>query len=370
MGENIDIATRSLFEPILAFLLMRYLLDLIDTLFVGQYVPQLTRALGQMRFTVPVWMISKLYPSIEILTKITFYAMILITGNFLTNIFRLYSRKKDNYVLELGVNFSSTIFIGFILGLAGETIVTQIVSMNMFDISPNLISGLSTLIITSSIITAIFSLAVLGESNENPYLVSFARKINVDSSTNFIRIFGLLAYLFYARPYVDVFLAENRQYLPYFEWGIITFMALLLFRDLRAYISKDLTKVDVMGKWQKHLQEIETRSDYRIDRLTQYIDNFINKGEKEVLLVYLINLLQLNQTSRFKSADALHDLIYYKPKELELFTFRWNREQAQLKDLAMRNEILTNLLPIIEQLSYRQDTVEPEEEIMIRGNTI
>lgn len=364
-GEYLEI--HMFFWPMLAALALKYSQEIIDILLIGQYIPHMVKALKNMAILIPVWLFSTYYEELSIVSELMFYIAVLVTGYFLMNILQTYSRKNDNYALQLVTRFFYTVFNGFILSIAWKTLAPSLTLVGL-SLSSGIISGISSLILLSSLTAAFLSLTVLAENNENPYVATFAKRISIRPSENFIQVFTLLAYLFYVRPQIDVYFSEYSKYLPYFEWGIIVFTAFLSFRNLRSYIQNDLTRVDVMGKLQKHLQEIETSSDYRIDNLTKSVNNFIERGEKEVLLMYLANILSKNSASALSSANALHELIYYKPKELELITFRWNKEQAHLQDMAKRKEILSQVLPIIQQLSYRQDGIE--EEIMIRGDTI
>jgi hypothetical protein len=364
----VDVALRQFFEPILVYISLRFIKELMDLFFIGKYIPSLRTALSYLSFLVPIWMLSRPYTSLYVLTTISYNLILITCINLAFNLTKTYAIEKNNSAISIAANFFSIIFIGYIFSHAAREIGLNLISNNIIDFPPSLISGLSNLSLTSSILAAFLTLTVFFAKTENPYIIYLVEKINVNPVENFLRIFILFSYVIYLRPIVDSIFAENREYLPYFEWGIIFLLSYILFRNLRHYVSTSISRTDPMGQWSKHLQVIETRSDYRIDQLTEYIEEFINYGDKDILLVYLINLLSINHKGLLRTADALYDLIYYEPKNLELITFQWNRERTRQEEIKKRKEILSNLLPLIEELNVRQDTQKIQPEPIVGEN--
>jgi len=360
-GGPLIIERRPIFEPVTLFLVLRYLSNVVSTLLTGSLIGPVKRTLSQLSWTASAWLLSRQYPALLFLEIISLYLTVLVSGQGILGAARTVSMERDNTVMLLVTRFFNVLFTGLILNrfLAGDA---SFIFGKIADIPLNVFSGLSDLVLTCSIVAATLSLGAFLENSDNTYVSYFMKIVNKEPTVNFIKVFLLLAYILYFRGYLSSAIERGAPYLSYFEWAVITTYAFLTFRSVRIYVAEELTNPDILGEWKKHLQEIKTRSDYRIDRLAKVVDDFINEGSKDVLLVYLICLLSSEHLPE-SIANEFKDLINYQKKDVGLVTFSWNQEYILKEDARRRREIISELLPRFEMLSIKAGYIGSINEV-------
>jgi len=155
---------------------------------------------------------------------------------------------------------------------------------------------------------------------------------------------------FYASTYREILVREMQQsagFISLFEWVMVGLIALLFFRNL--YGSLGTSVSDLKGDWISHIQEIETRSDTDLDRWTRLVDDFTEKGEKDLLILYLFELLRRNKIPLEQIQVELSQLMDWSEKAQNLgLVFNETQRNRRLRD--RREAVLDH---VIERVQVR-----------------
>lgn len=151
-------------------------------------------------------------------------------------------------------------------------------------------------------------------------------------------IIGLYIYLL--RPRL---VETNSTYVLIGEWLAIGLAALIALLSLRSKIAP-VTGPLLIESWQKHQQELGFRTTQDFQMLSQAIDNFINSGGKNDLLLFLFRFLHENKVNSTNMNIVLDELINYQtPPKPRLF-FSWDNNLLEQQTIDKRKTIAKNLI--------------------------
>lgn len=190
-----------------------------------------------------------------------------------------------------------------------------------------------------SIVLTLGFLFNLFEDSSNRTLASMSNLISSGYKWNFIVGFSLTVYLSFVRPP----LIEQNPTLTIVEWSIIAVVLAVLYINVRI-ISKELYVDSKSTEWRKHVQTVDREVPEEFDHLTFLQERFVNKGNKEPLLVYLTIHLHNIGKSEQQVMQTLSPLIYYYDKQPSIFAFPPLKENLARKNKDNRKKLLQDLM--------------------------
>jgi hypothetical protein len=184
--------------------------------------------------------------------------------------------------------------------------------------------------------------------SEDSVTVHLLQKISEDPARNFALGFLITAYLSLIRPQ----LALNVPFLPYMEWVAIALTVYTMYTLIRFSAEEFYIGSESRG-WKKHTQEIRRETGLDLIRLTSVMEQFVNYGRKELLLVYLtLHLYRLGETEE-DIIKKLSPIINYREKpsmhRFSLLAFPWMKRKLAVKNKENRKTLLKTLLENIER---------------------
>jgi len=180
------------------------------------------------------------------------------------------------------------------------------------------------------------TLHVLGQASEAP-------------ARNFFIGFLITAYLNLVRPP----LTANLPFLPYMEWVVIA-LAVYVVYDMTGLSSKEFYVSSESLGWKMHMQEVRRETGHDMVRLTSVMEQFVDHGVKEPLLVYLALHLQRLGGAEGEILKTLSPLIDYQRNvgkyKLFFLVFPWTKRKFALRNKETREVLLNTLLEKIDRL--------------------
>ena len=137
------------------------------------------------------------------------------------------------------------------------------------------------------------------------------RRISEDPPRNFLIGFLATAYLGLVRSP----LMFNAPFLSYVEWALIAF-AIYVFYSATGFSGGEFSVDQESPDWKKHVQRIRPETGRDLVRIASVMEQFVNDGTKEPLLIYLtLHLERLGETEE-DILQVLNPLIVYRePKQ-------------------------------------------------------
>jgi hypothetical protein len=202
------------------------------------------------------------------------------------------------------------------------------------SVSLPIVSGLITLDFCS-----LLGPLVSSGSSPTSHLV---RRISRAPVRNFLVGFLAAAYLDLIRPP----LAANVPFLLYVEWVAIALVVYAMY-SMTSFPTNDFDNNSENLGWKRHVQEIarETGSDFV--HINYVMEQFVNNGIKEPLLVSLALYLQrIGQTEEeiLKTLDSIINFKQYPRRQKTHLIFRLKKNELAMKNKKIREDVLDTLL--------------------------
>ncbi len=179
-----------------------------------------------------------------------------------------------------------------------------------------------------------------------------SRRISEDPARNFYLGFLVTAYLILIRPS----LAVDVLFLPFIEWVIIA---------LTIYVVYTMTGFSTKGVYvrseglslKKHIQDVKRETGSDLIRITSVMEQFVDNGVKEPLLIYLTLHLQRLGEDEENILRELRPLIDYQDNARShksgFMSFPWARRKSDVNPKKDRETLLNTLLAKIDGLRSR-----------------
>jgi hypothetical protein len=184
---------------------------------------------------------------------------------------------------------------------------------------------------------------------QNPATSHLLNRVSEGSERNFFLGFFITAYLVLARPP----LASSVHFLPYVEWVVIV-LAVYVIYSLTRLSTEDFYVASESTSWKRHIQDVRRETGRDLIRMTSVMEQFVNDGVKEPLLVYLtMHLQRLGETAE-AILKILGPLIDYKKDtrrhELYFLIFPWTKRKIIVRNTKARGVLLNLLFEQIDRL--------------------
>lgn len=206
----------------------------------------------------------------------------------------------------------------------------------------------SSLLIAGGVITlslgSLLRNFVEGENHEVPPLLT---QVPQEQASDFLIGFAAVAYLSLIRPP----LAAYVTFLPYVEWAAIALLIYVVYSMTRQ--PADEIYISSQTSWKRHVQEIRRQSGRDLTRVTTAMEQFVDHGVKEPLIVYLtLHLQMLGQTEEdiLKTLNSLIDYRENTQRHSHFLVSAETKRRNAMKDKEAREKLLDALLKIIDKV--------------------
>lgn len=191
-----------------------------------------------------------------------------------------------------------------------------------------------SLLIAGGFATFSFSLLLQGWQVERR---STALRLIAQISANPVRIFlaGFLitSYLSLIRPLIAV----NLSYILHIEWAVIALTVYGLYSAI-GFSAKESYVSSEIQSWKKHAQEVTQEVSSNFLQLTSIMENFVNEGAKEPLLVALALHLQRVGERDEDIFKILDPLIKYQDEGKDRKSHFWASSRRNIELAAINKE--------------------------------
>jgi hypothetical protein len=140
------------------------------------------------------------------------------------------------------------------------------------------------------------------------------------------------------------------QLSPYVEWTGIVIVGAFIFQIMRQGMSESMMVPTEIGNWSKHIQDTSATKGKALKDFTEIIEQFIQKGEKERLLVKLFAFLSDNRASEREMSDSLEEFIRYEDEKFPHFSKRGTSDKIEEQNRERRMLVLQRTVQRINDL--------------------
>jgi hypothetical protein len=338
--------------PLFVLLLLRYLSLLVDHMLVGDIIEPLSEGLHTLSITgaiyfladwsaIPIW--------VKPITAFLLYASILSLVQKIVTV----SIREINYLFE---PIAMSLYILMVGYLGSQTWMTMYPELEatiqnnpyMGILDPILKAGLAdpinNIIILATALTSVMALTGLGANNPNSYLRFLSKNVGEKLPQIALINFSILYYLFFIRHYLFELSGINPQFLTVGEWVLICAAFYLGYRNLREYAETSLVRQDVTGTWSKHMQQVQTNSDMKLDHLSALVENFVDYGHRDELITNLTLLLRDSNTPLNQITQIIGLITNYQDTKPPRIGFPWQIENNRRYNQQRRKQIINTVL--------------------------
>jgi hypothetical protein len=221
--------------------------------------------------------------------------------------------------------------------------------------------------------TAASALSLLGifKNSRNSYLASIG---SINSNSLFVLGISLIGslYVSFVRGRLTQVSPVMVQLSPYIEWMGIVLITGIIFTVMRRGVSRSMMAPALVGSWTKHVQDTNPTKGEKLSELNSIINNFVENGNREWLLVRLFNYLDENRVSEDEMQLVLSELINYMDESPPAFSFRGRSEAIQRSNQMNRMEILArtvrrvNSLHLVDSKGFSNLGQEAKAELLVK----
>jgi hypothetical protein len=220
------------------------------------------------------------------------------------------SRLRRNPALRAAA-ISATIYLE---GQIIFRVITLLIKSSSSTTPPELISAVGEFVNLGVSIAAVFTLMAVFKTSGNPYLSALGGIASNYLFSVSLSLIGALYYGFFLGG-LSSFAPSISNLSPYVEWTGICVFAALIFTVMRRGMQGSIIVEDRLGQWKKHLQDVTTYKGDRFVGFTEIIDEFVEKGDKQRLLIRLTLFLHENHVADDEISRLLAELIGYEDQK-------------------------------------------------------
>jgi hypothetical protein len=349
-----------LFIPLLVGISLFYMAVLVGSLLEGKITNVIISGLyaGGFASFIIVFMI------LQPLSEATQVAGYLFLGSYA--VYFLYS------ILSLISELRNQLYIQVISGALAIFIIGQVCvqMVNLYMVIPGTpeteqVSLIKEMLNLAFGVASGITLIGIFRDSRNVYLSQFG---SLASNNFFVTALSLIGTLYF--NFIGGRLAEVnpvlKQLSPYVEWTGIVIIGAFIFTVMRRGMSESMMVPTELGAWGKHIQDTSSTKGKQLRDFTEIIDEFVQAGKKESLVVKLFRFLNENRASEKEMGDSLKELIHYEDQKHPSFAKRGTSKKVEENNRERRMQILSKTVQIINALglsAYRSKGQNNAEEI-------
>lgn len=321
-------------SPMIIAITLFYLASLVGALFEGQINRVIISGLyaGGFASLIIVFMI------LQPLSEKTQIAGYLFMGSYA--VYFIYS------ILATAARLRNQFYIRVIAGAVSIFILGQVCVqlVNLYLIVPGVPESEQILLIKSMLnwgfsASAVITLIGIFKDSRNPYLSQIG---GIAANYFFVVSLSLISTLYI--NFISGALTEvspvMKQLSPYVEWTGIVIIGAFIFQIMRRGMMESMMVPTEIGEWSKHIQDTNATKGKSLKDFTEIIDEFIQRGKKQHLLVKLFRFLNENRASEKEMAESLEEFIKYEDEKFPHFSRRGTNEKIEEKNRERRMQVL------------------------------
>ena len=354
LGMEIQVNLSFLGLPLTLLLVFRYLALLIENLLVGDIISPIAEGFRTISVTGFLYLLSGWSAIPQWIRPITGFLLFASILSVLHNVI-IETIKDINHLFEPVLTSIYILLVGFIGSNAWISMYPALEASMSMELSgtlaPILESGLAepinNIIIVSTALTSVLALTGLGSNHPNSYLRFLSKTVGENISRVILINFAFLYYLFFVRNFLFMYSGINPQFIAVAEWLLICGAFYIGYQNLKSYAETALVIEDVTGTWRKHLQQVKTISDPKLELLSKLVEGFVDYGLRDDLVTHLTVLLtesgmSLNQVSQINGL-----LIGHQDTKPPRIGFPWQIVQHKRFNLQKRKQVINTVLASI-----------------------
>jgi len=329
--------------PLLASLTIFYVASIVSITLEGVLAEVLTGTLYAAGFASFFTLFLILQPG-----QAFSQAGFLLSGAFVVllvyNVVSTLARLRGAQALK-AATVSATIFM---VGQIVLRLISLFISTNGASMPPGMAEGITGFVSLGITIAGVFTLFAVFKSSKNTYLAATG---SIAGNYLFSVSLSLIGALYYG-----FFLGGLRSYAPgieslspYIEWTGICVFAAIIFTVMRRGMQGSIMIKNRFGEWEKHMQEITTYKGDRFVGFTEVIDDFVERGNRERLLVRLALFLHENQADNDEISGLLAPLINYRDENAPDVARSGRADEIEednkLRRLSLLQETIRQIIP-------------------------
>ena len=204
-------------------------------------------------------------------------------------------------------------------------------------------STLNELLYLGFVVATAVSLLAVFKNSRNPYL-----SVLGGIGSNYILVVGASLvgslYFNYFQGRLALISPGIANLSPYIEWTAICIVAAFIYTRTRKGIQTSMMAEAQLGDWIKHVQEISVYKGDRFVGFTEMINDFIEQGRRDRLLVKLAMFLKENGVEDEEISLMLSDLINYEDAKKPFFSIGGKTTALQKENEARRRGVLQSTI--------------------------
>lgn len=232
--------------------------------------------------------------------------------------------------------------ISAIIYLEGQIVVRLIsllIESSGASMPPELAAAIGDFINLGITIAAVFTIFAVFKNSRNPYLSALGGISGNYLFSVSLSLIGALYYGFFLGG-MSTFAPSISNLSPYVEWTGICVFAALIFTIMRRGMQGSIMVKNKLGDWKKHLQQITTYKGDRFVGFTEIIDDFVERGNRERLLVRLALFLHENRVGDDEISSLLAEIVNYEDEKMPLISRRGRTSTIENENLVRRLDVL------------------------------
>lgn len=141
-----------------------------------------------------------------------------------------------------------------------------------------------------------------------------------------------------------------KQLSPYIEWTGVVIVGAFIFTVMRRGMTETMMVPTELGDWGKHIQDTSSTKGKQLKDFTEIIKEFVDRGQKERLVVKLFRFLNENRASEPEMGQCLKELIDYEDQKHPNFAKRGMSKKVDENNQERRMLILARTVQHINAL--------------------
>jgi hypothetical protein len=218
-------------------------------------------------------------------------------------------------------------------------LISLLIKSSGATMQPELIDAVGQFIDLGVTIAAVFTLFAMFKTSKNPYLAALGGISGNYLFSVSLSLIGALYYGFFMGG-LSALAPSIRNLSPYVEWTGICVFAALIFTIMRRGMQGSIIVRDRLGQWKRHLQQITSYKGDRFVDFTKMVEDFVQRGDKDKLLVKLTLYLNENRVADEEISTILTDLINYEDEKKPVISRSGRSTQINQENMEKRLEIL------------------------------
>lgn len=292
--------------PLLVSVSVFYVASVMDLAFEGPLAEVLVGTLYAAGFAsfFTIFLILNPGPNVNQAGMLLAGAFAVILGY---NIVATVSRLRRRPAMK-AVAISATLYL---VGQITLRLVSLLIGSVRGTTPPEMLSAFSEFMGLGVTIAAVFTLLAVFKTSGNSYLAALGGIASNYLFSVSLSLIGALYYGFFLGG-MSSFAPGIANLSPYVEWTGICVFAALIFTVMRRGMQGSIIVEERLGQWRKHLQQVTTYKGDRFVGFTDIVDDFVERGDRDRLLVRLALFLHENSVADDEISDLLGELISYE----------------------------------------------------------